>query len=125
QRGVPGRRGPLLRVDLFDIIHKIEPARSRRANIERRENPRLSVRLHACGVIKTGFAQKPDGQGASFGNAAILGGDGRLSDPVLQPSDRFVVSFFDLGLEGVPIPGGTPPWWRASREGSRSYRGVF
>ncbi len=42
-------------------------------------------------------------QVAAFLHAAILGGDRRLANPVLQPLDGFVVTFVGLGKERLQV----------------------
>ena len=37
---------------------------------------------------------------AAFGHAAIFGGDGGLTNPVLKAMDGFVVMLIDFGLDG-------------------------
>ena len=45
QRGVKRRRGPLGRIHLLHVVHEVEPAASsRRARVQRGEDPRLPAR---------------------------------------------------------------------------------
>ena len=62
---------------------------------------------------------------AAFRHAAVLGGDRRLADPLLQSRDRFVVTLLDLRLHRAHIGAlgsMAPPGGRSRADGAAQER---
>ena len=99
---------------------KYSAERAPRAGIERREDARLTVGRPLLDVLKAGVAQHAHRQVAAFRHTAILGGDRRLTYPLLQPLHGFVVALLDLLVDRRAIRRGACPCGReycARRQG--------
>src|SRR4029077_6042324 len=83
QGGRPGRRRPLGRVHLFDVIHEIKTESARGARIQCGEDTRLAVGGNFRYLAESGFTQEAHRKVATLGYALVLSRDRRLLDPLL------------------------------------------
>jgi hypothetical protein len=104
---LPRRRAPLLGLDLLDVVHEVQADRARRAGVERREHARVAVGRDALDLAEAGVAQHPHQEVAALGDAAVLGGDRRLANPLLQASDALGVALRDLVVDRLGGDGRT------------------
>ena len=95
--------GPLRRVHLLHVIHEIKPHGPRRARVNCCKNAWLPVSGDFLSVVETSVAKQIDRQITALRNAAILRRNGRLPNPILQPSDRFVVPFLNFATDAIQV----------------------
>src|SRR5439155_25502049 len=76
-----------------------------RGGIEDREHARLAVGVDDRCLLKSGVARELRHHFGAGGIVAILGGDRRQRDPILQSLHRFVVTLGDFGADIVAISG--------------------
>ena len=120
QGGLEGRGRPLGRIDLLYVVHEIKAQSARCTGIEGGENSGMAVGRHLGYAVESGIAQHAHGQVATFVHAAILGGNRRLANPLLDALHSLIVAFLDLFPDGlqVGILG-----WSKSRKGKRGRTG--
>ena len=106
QGRVEGRRRPFRGIDLFDVIHEVDTDGSGSTGVERGEDTGLSVGGNFCNAVESGVAQHAHGEVAAFVHAAVLGGNRRLANPLLQTDHGFVVAFLDFFLDGAQVRAG-------------------
>ena len=96
-RRVERGRGPLGRVHLLDVVHEVEATvRGAPASSVAKTPGWPSVGTRTA-RSKPASRQHPDQEVAALRHPAVLGRDGRLPDPLLQPRDRLVVPLRNLG----------------------------
>src|SRR5262245_37596896 len=87
----------------------------------------MAVGRHALDLAETGVAQEPHREVTALGDAAALGGDRGLANPLLQPGERLVVTLLDLLVDRFEVGRGPraarqhrcgPDGRRAVQEGS-------
>ena len=93
------RRRPFRRIELFHVIHEIEPNRFLRAGFERREHARFPISIDHRRLLKSRVARQLRHVIRAFGITAVLGGDRHLRNPILQPLHGFVVAFCNFGFD--------------------------
>ena len=99
------RRRPFRGVELFHVVHEIQPNRFRRACIERREHARLAIRVNHRRLLKSRVARELRHVLRALRISAILRRDRHLADPILQPLHRLIMPFADLGFDFNEIVG--------------------
>jgi hypothetical protein len=82
---------------------KYNPSVRFRAGIERGEDARMTLGLHAFGALKAGVEREPAHHVAAFLHANVLGGDRADADPLLQALHGFIVAALDLFVDGLAI----------------------
>lgn len=102
-RRVPGGRRPFGRIHLLDVVHEIHPHGAGGAGIEGGEDPGLAVGRNPLRSAEARVFQHSDHQVAAFRHPAVLGRDGRLADPVLEPFDGLVSTFVHFREYGGEI----------------------
>src|SRR4029453_3888434 len=99
------RRRPLRRIELFHIVHEIEPDRFRRTGVERREHAGLAVCVNYHRLLKSRIAREFRHVLRTLRISTVLRRDRNLRNPILQPLHRLVVPLrdfrFDLGAFSV------------------------
>ena len=113
------RRRPFGGVELLHVVHEVEADGLRRAGIERREHAGLAVGVDDLDLLESGIARELRHVLGAFARIAVLGGDRRQRDPVLQPLDRFVVALGDLALDRGGIRSGGGRWRPGPQAGRR------
>ncbi len=103
ERGLEWRRRPLRRIDLFHVVHEINADGARGSGVEGGEDAGLAVGGNLGDGVESGVAQHAHGEVAAFLHAALLGGNRRLTNPLLQALHRFVVALFDFFLDGCKV----------------------
>src|SRR5205807_1468080 len=121
----PGRRRPLGRVDLLDVVHEVQAERARGAGVERREDAGLAVGRDFRHLVEARVFEHAHGELAALVHAAVLGGDGRLSDPLLQACHGFVVALFDLREDRGEVVGARRRRHAGPGEGGGGARGAL
>ena len=86
-------------IELFHIVHEIEPDRFRRTGVERREHAGLAICLDYRRVLKSRIARELRHVLRALRISAVLGRDRNLRNPILQPLHRLVVAFRDFGFD--------------------------
>ena len=109
-------------IDLLHVIHEIDTDGARSAGVERGEDTGLAVGGNFRDAVEAGVAQHAHGEVAAFVHAAVLGGNRRLANPLLQALHGFVVALFDFLLHGGEI-GNVGGRERGSGEGERGGAG--
>src|SRR5439155_855641 len=107
QSGVPGRGRPLGGIGLLHVVHEVEPEGARGAGVERGDDAGLAVGRDLGHLVEAGVLEQAHGKVAALVHAAVLGGDGRLPDPLLQARHGFVVALFDLRQDRGAVVGAT------------------
>jgi len=79
----PGRRRPLCRIHLLDVIREIEAKSAGGARVECGKDTRLAVGGDSCYLTEPGLAKKAHREIAALSYASVLRCYRRLSDPFL------------------------------------------
>src|SRR5207253_10001001 len=95
------------RISLLDVVHEVEAERARGAGVERGDDAGLAVGGDVGNRVEARVFGHARGELAALVHAAVLGGDGRLPDPLLQARHGFVVALFDLREDGGEVVGAT------------------
>ena len=93
------RRRPLRRIELFHIVHEIEPDGFRRTGIERREHAGLAICVDYRRLLKSRIARELRHVLRAFRISTVLRRDRHLRDPILQPLHRLIVALRDFGFD--------------------------
>ena len=81
----------------------------------------MAVGRHPGYVVESGVAQHAHGQIATFVHAAILGGNRRLANPLLDALHSLIVAFLDLFPDGLQVGIlGFRKFWEGKRDGAGS-----
>ena len=91
------RRTPLRGIVLLHVVHHVDRQPRWRTGIERREHARLAGGRHQLHVLEPGVARQLRHVLGPLRIIAILGGNRRERDPVLEHLHRGVVLRRDLG----------------------------
>ena len=89
-------------IELFHIVHEIEPDGFRRTCIERREYARLAICVDYRRVLKSCIARELRHVLRALRISTVLCRDRNLPNPILQPLHRLIVPLrdfrFDIGV---------------------------
>ncbi len=97
--GIKGRRRPLGRANLFDVVHEVDADGARGSRIKSGKDSGMTVCWNFSYLIEASIAQKIYLQIATLGHAAVFGSDRRLFDPILDSLYGFVVLLFNFRLK--------------------------
>ena len=93
------RRRPFGWIELFHIVHEIEPDRFRRTGVERREHAGLAICVDYRRVLKSRIARELRHVLRALRISTVLCRDRNLRNPILQPLHRLIVPLRDFGFD--------------------------